>query len=393
MASAKKDFYEVLGVNRDVSPEELKKAYRKLAVKYHPDKNPGNKEAEESFKEITEAYEVLSDSTKRQRYDQFGHQAFSGGGGAGGGAGFGGIDLEEALRTFMGAFGGGGGSIFDEFFGGGGGRRASSGRGNDLRFDLEVDFEEAVFGSEREVSFHVQDACETCGGSGAAEGSRREVCGRCGGTGYVISGNGFIQMRQPCSACAGAGEVINNPCKTCSGSGRHRKKRSLQIKIPPGVETGSRLRIRGKGESGNRGGQPGDLYVVIHVRAHDVFERRDMDIVLEQPIPFHIAVLGGEIAIPTLHGNAKLKIPAGTETGKVFRLKGKGVTGIRGVRDGDQHVIVRIEVPTRLNTKQKKMLADFGESLSEVNHDSIKDFKKRITRFFERKKSLETKAP
>lgn len=388
MPQTKRDYYEVLGVARDVSEGDLKKSYRKLALKYHPDKNPNDKDAEEHFKDITEAYEVLSDASKRQKYDQFGHQAFSPGAGAGAG-GFGGIDLEEALRTFMGAFGGGGGgSIFDEFFGTSSRRGASSNRGNDLRFDLEIDFEEAVFGSEREVSFSVMDACETCDGSGAAAGSQRETCSRCGGSGQVISGNGFIQMRQVCSACGGSGEVITKPCTDCGGSGRTKRKRSLTIRIPAGVETGSRLRVRGKGESGGRGGPPGDLFIVMHIRPHDIFERRDMDIVIEHPIAFHVAALGGEIQVPTIHGNAKLKIPAGTESGKVFRIKGKGVTGISGMRDGDQHVLVKIEVPTRLNGKQKKLLDEFGQSLSESNHDNIKEFTRRIARFVERKKTL-----
>lgn len=394
MTTTKKDFYELLGVSRDASEDEIKKAYRKMAVKYHPDKNPGDKTAEEKFKEVTEAYEILSDSQKRQQYDQFGHQAFAPGGGAAYGGGFGGVDLEEALRTFMGAFGGGGGgSIFDDLFGGGGrrGRAEHSGRGNDLRFDLEIDFEEAVFGSEREVTFTVMDQCETCTGSGAEPGSKREVCGRCGGTGYVISGNGFIQMRQGCSACGGSGEVVNNPCKPCSGSGRIRNKRALTIKIPAGVETGSRLRVKGKGEGGMRGGPPGDLFVVIHVKDHAVFKRNDNDIILEQPIPFHVAALGGEIEVPTLHGNAKLKIPAGTETGKAFRLKGKGITGVRGARDGDHHVVIEIQVPTRLSGKQKKLLSEFGDSLSDTNHDGIKSFIKQISRFIDRKQALKNR--
>jgi len=389
----KRDYYDVLGVDRGVGADELKKAYRKLAVQFHPDKNPGDKEAEEKFKEITEAYEILSNADKRQQYDQFGHQAFgSGSGGGFGGGGFG-IDLEEALRTFMGNFGGAG-SIFDDFFGGGGGGRGGardgSSRGADLRFDLEIDFEESVFGSEREISFPVMDACTDCGGSGAAKGSQKSVCNRCGGQGVVVSSNGFFHMRQACTACGGSGEVIGTPCSGCRGSGRVKGRRTLTLKIPKGVETGSRLRVRGKGEGGSRGGSPGDLYVVLHVKSHDLFNRSDLDIFLEYPVPFHTAALGGEVEVPTIHGPAKLKIPSGTETGKVFRLRGKGVTGIKGYRDGDQHISVVVQVPTRLSGRQKKALAEFGESLSEANHDRIKRFGRGVQEFFKRKHSIES---
>ncbi len=386
MSAKKQDFYELLGVERGSSQDEIKKAYRKLAVKYHPDKNPGDKVAEEKFKEITEAYEVLSDEQKRARYDQYGHQAFGGGGG--GGAGFGGIDLEEALRTFMGNFGGGG-SIFDDFFGGGqrGGGRDAATRGSDLRFDLEIDFEESVFGSERDISFPVMDACEHCQGSGGEPGARRESCARCQGQGHVVSSNGFFHVRQVCSNCGGTGQVFSKQCSACRGQGRTRTQRKLTLKIPPGVETGSRLRVKGKGESGGRGGPAGDLYVVLHVRPHELFQRRDLDIFIEFPLPFHVAALGGEIEVPTIHGNAKLKSPAGTESGKTFRIRGKGIAGIRGYPDGDHLVMVSVEVPTRLNSKQKKLLEEFGESLNESNQDRIKQFLGRARDFFDRRKS------
>lgn len=393
MAQEKQDYYELLGVDRSAAPEELKKAYRKLAIQFHPDKNPGDKEAEEKFKEITEAYEVLSDAEKRQQYDQFGHQAFGPGrnGFGGGGGGFG-IDLEEALRTFMGNFGGAG-SIFDDFFGGGGrggGARDGASRGADLRFDLEIDFEESVFGSEREISFPVMDACTECGGTGAAKGSQKTTCSRCGGQGVVVSSNGFFHMRQSCSACGGSGEVIATPCSSCRGNGRVKSRRTLSLKIPKGVETGSRLRVRGKGEGGARGGPAGDLYVVLHVKNHELFQRSDLDIFLEYPVPFHIAAIGGEIEVPTIHGHAKIKVPAGTESGKVFRLRGKGVTGIKGYRDGDQHVSVVVEVPTRLSGRQKKMLAEFGDTLTEANHDRHKRFRKVMAEFFKRKRAIES---
>ncbi|HEY8240080.1 MAG TPA: molecular chaperone DnaJ, partial [Kiritimatiellia bacterium] len=298
MAGPKKDYYEILGVSKGASADDIKKAYRKLAIQFHPDKNPGNKEAEEKFKEISESYEVLSDADKRAKYDQFGHAAFGGGGGGGFQGGFEHIDLEEALRTFMGAFGGGGGgSIFEDFFSGGGGRgsRDSASRGSDLRFDLEIDFEEAVFGSQREITLSLLDECGTCKGTGAEPGSKRDTCKRCNGAGMVISSNGFFQVRQTCPTCGGAGETISKPCRDCRGEGRVKGRRTLSLKIPAGVETGSRLRLAGKGEGGSRGGQAGDLYVVLHVRPHAFFQRRGEDIYSDMPIPVHIGIMGGEV--------------------------------------------------------------------------------------------------
>ena len=400
MPTQKKDYYELLGVKKDASDDDIKRAYRKLAVKYHPDKNPGDVEAEEHFKEITEAYEVLSDRQKRQKYDQFGHQAFgpgTGGGGAYGGGGFEGIDLEEALRTFMGAFGGGGGggggSIFDDFFGGGGGRRRSdrtaANRGNDLRFDLQIDFEEGVFGSHRDLTFSVMDECDRCKGSGAESGSKRETCPRCKGTGQSVSSNGFFHVRQACSACGGAGEILRNPCKECRGSGRVKARRTITVKIPPGVETGSRLRVAGKGENGVRGGPAGDLFVVIHVREHELFKRRDEDILIEIPVPYPTATLGGEIEVPTIHGYAKLKIPAATESGKVFRMRGRGLKGVGSYGNGDQHVVVRVETPERLNSAQKKALQAFAELLTDSNHPESERLRKQAKRFYERRDKLQ----
>jgi len=393
MADAKRDYYEVLGVSRDASADDIKKAYRKLAVKFHPDKNPGDKDAEEKFKEISEAYEILSDAQKRQQYDQFGHRAFGpGSGGMGGfGGGFGGIDLEEALRTFMGAFGGGGGgSIFDDFFGGGGGGRPrqASNRGADLRFDLEIDFEEAVLGSQRDISYPVLHECGTCKGSGAKPGSSVDTCKMCGGSGVVTTSNGFFHMRQPCRQCGGSGQVVAKPCRDCGGNGRVKGQTKLTLKIPPGVETGSRLRVGGKGEGGMRGGPAGDLYVVLHVRPHEIFQRRDVDIYCEVPIPVDVAALGGEVEVPTIHGYAKLKIPAGTNSGKVFRLRGKGITAGRGYGSGDQHVQVFVEVPTHLSGSQKRDLKALGGTLSESNHPQTKRFRKAADEFFERKKAM-----
>jgi molecular chaperone DnaJ len=390
MAPKNKDFYATLGVARDASAEELKKAYRKLAIQYHPDKNPGNKEAEEKFKEITEAYEILSDPDKRQRYDQFGSAAFGPGGGGGGfSGGFGGgIDLEEALRTFMGAMGGGG-SIFDDFFGGGG-RRASrdaSMRGADLRYDLEIEFEEAVFGSQHEMTLSLMDECPTCHGSGLGPDSKRETCRRCNGSGTVIMGNGFIQVRQTCPSCNGAGETITNPCRECRGEGRVKTRKNITLRIPAGVETGSRLRLAGKGEGGARGGPPGDLYVVVHVKPHPFFQRHGDDVIVEMPIPFDVAVLGGSIEVPTVQGYASLKIPSGTASGTVLRLKGKGITGVNGGRPGDQHVRVVVEVPTDLDRRQRKALEAFAAECTEDTYPQLKSARRIAEQFYHKRDS------
>ena len=390
MPAAKRDYYEVLGVARDASAEDIKKAYRKLALQFHPDKNPGNKEAEEKFKEISESYEVLSDPQKRQVYDQYGHRAFAPGGGGGGFGGFG-IDLEEALRTFMGAFGGGG-SIFDDFFGGGGrpqSRRDTASRGSDLRFDLEIDFEEAAFGSQREITLPIMEECSACKGSGAEAGSKKETCRRCSGHGMLIASNGFFQVRQTCPACGGTGQTIANPCRTCRGEGRVKGKRQISLRIPAGVETGSRLRIAGAGEGGTRGGVAGDLYVVLHVKTHDLFQRRDEDIYLEMPIPVHVAALGGEIDVPTIHGYTPLKIPAGTESGAVFRIRGKGVAGLHGIRNGDQHVRVTVEIPTHLNSAQKDLLKHLQDTLKNENHPRAREVIRQAEEFYSHKKAME----
>ncbi len=393
MAEPKKDYYEVLGVPRDADADAIKKAYRKLAIQYHPDKNPGNVAAEEKFKQISEAYEVLSDPEKRRRYDQFGHRAFAPGGGAGpgGGAygGFGGIDLEEALRTFMGAFGGGGGSIFDDFFHGGAREHGGRAAGADLRYDLEIDFEEAVLGSQRELTIPVNVECADCGGTGAERGSGQETCRHCGGRGVVVSSQGFIQFRQTCPVCRGAGRVTKRPCRACGGSGRVRERRTVSLKIPPGVETGSRLRLAGSGEPGQNGGPPGDLYVVLHVRPHDLFERHDQDILCEVPIPFAVATLGGEIEVPTVHGPAQLKIPAGTQSGTVFRLRGRGVVDPRSGLHGDHHARVVVEVPDRLSSRQRRAIEEMNATLADARFPLSARVKEKARQFYERKQKLE----
>jgi len=388
MSKTKRDYYEVLGVERGSTPEEIKKAYRKLAVKYHPDKNPGDKDAEEHFKEITEAYEILNDTEKRGQYDRFGHQAFGPGrGGAGGG--FGGVDLEEALRTFMGAFGGGGGSIFDDFFGG---HQRSSGemsnRGSDLRYDMEIDFEESAFGAEKTVTLPIHEACSACNGSGADSHSSRQSCKRCKGQGTLVSSTGFFQMRQTCPNCGGTGKVILNPCATCHGAGRVKERKTITLKIPAGVETGSRLRLTGKGEGGLRGGPSGDLYVVIHVKEHPLFKRNDEDIYCEYPVPLHVVALGGEIEVPTIHGFAKLKIPAGTTSGTVFRLRGKGIGGPHHGRPGDQHVMVVVETPKKLSGKQKRAMRDFAELSDDDNYPEHRRLHHIADKFYQHKEAI-----
>jgi len=389
--AANKDFYAVLGVEKTADAEEIKKAYRKLAVKYHPDKNPGDKSAEEKFKEISEAYEILSDPAKRQQYDRFGSQAFEGGGPGPGGFGFHGIDLEEALRVFMGATGESG-SIFDNIFGGGGGgrqRRSMANHGSDLRFDLEIDFEEAVLGSKRDIEYPVMQECQTCSGSGAQPGSKKHTCRQCGGSGAVAVSSGFFSVRQTCPSCGGTGETIEKACPACHGSGRVQGRNKLTLKIPPGVETGSRLRVGGKGEGGTRGGPPGDLYVVLHVRPHAVFQRQDDDIFCEVPIPYEAAALGGEIQVPTIHGYAKLKIPPGTPSGKIFRIRGKGVDIPQQFGKGDHHVRVRIEVPEHLSGSQKKLVRQLADDLTPDNYPEQRKFYAAADEFFRRKDRLD----
>lgn len=394
--SQKRDCYEVLGLARDASEDDVKKAYRKSAMKYHPDRNPGDKEAEEKFKEATEAYEILSSAELRQRYDQYGWGAFERGNGRGGFGGASHIDLEEAMRAFASAFGGGGGfggSFFESLFGGGmgGGERDRDGRGrgSDLRYDLEIDFEEAAFGSQRELSIQVVEDCEACHGTGADERSMRETCSKCGGRGMVVSSNGFFQVRQPCPHCGGTGEFIRNPCRKCNGEGRAKVPRKINLNIPAGVDTGSRMRLAGKGEGGARGGPPGDLFVVLHVREHALFSREGTDTRCEIPIPFHIAALGGEIQVPTLRGDVPLKIPAGTQPGKMFVLRGLGLPEVRGGGTGDHYVAVTIEVPTGLHGNAADLLAAFGAAVKESNHPRLAALRKKAAAFFSRRKTMD----
>jgi len=388
--AGKQDYYELLGVKRNASEGDIKKAYRKLAMKYHPDKNPGDKEAESRFKEISEAYEILSDPSKRQQYDRFGHEGLKSAFGPGG------FDFARDfthaadLQDILGSLFGEGGGLFDDFFGGGR-RRTREGpqKGSDLRFDLEIDLEEAAFGSERSVTLPMNQDCAKCHGSGVASGSRRETCKQCGGRGAVVAGGGFFQVRQTCPVCGGVGTIVRNPCRTCQGTGRVKTKKRLTLKIPKGVETGSRLRLAGKGEGGAHGGPPGDLYVVLHVAKHDVFGRTGDDLYCEVPVPFETAALGGEIQVPTIDGYAKLKLAEGTESGKVFRLRGKGIPNVEGYGRGDLHVRVVAEVPVKLSSKQKKVLGEFLQQRSESNYPEDKAFRRRADAFYERKQALE----
>ena len=379
MSRVKEDYYELLGVNRQATADEIKKAYRKLAVKHHPDKNPGNKEAEEMFKKISEAYEVLKDENKRAAYDRYGHAAFQQGAGrASGGGGF--HDPFDIFREVFNS-GGGGGGIFDEFFGGGGGGGGAQ-HGGDLRYDLEIGLEEAASGVEKEISFRKPVACDACHGSGAEPGSQSVRCTTCQGSGQVTSSRGFFSFRQTCPHCSGAGVRIEKPCRRCSGEGRVNASTKIKVRIPAGVDTGSKLRSAGNGEAGAMGGPAGDLYIVLHVADHDVFERQGDDLFCEIPIKFTLATLGGTIQVPTLFGRATLKIPLATQSGTTFRLKGKGMPNLRGGYSGDQLIRVHVEVPTSLSSEQRKKLEEFAVACGDADEPVAKSFIDKAKRFF-----------
>jgi molecular chaperone DnaJ len=374
---AKRDYYEVLGVDRNASEEEIKKAYRKLAVKLHPDKNPGDKSAEEKFKEIGEAYEALSDPQKRAAYDQYGHAAFDPRTRAGRGGGFYGGGFHDPFEIFREVFSGS--SIFEEFFGG---RHDPSQpqRGDDLRYDMEITLEEATLGCEKTISISKSVRCEVCDGSGMEHGSKARVCPTCGGHGVVLTSRGFISLRQTCPHCKGSGRIVEKPCKTCHGDGRHERNSEIKLRIPPGVDTGSRLRSTGNGEAGFRGGPAGDLYVILHVKPHEFFQRDGDDLVCEAPASFVQAALGAEIEVPTIDGKVSIKIPSGTQPGAAFRVKGKGVKNLQGYGHGDLHVRIQVEVPTHLNAEQKIKLREFaalsGEDADSLNKGILEKAKK-----------------
>jgi molecular chaperone DnaJ len=369
----RQDAYELLGVPRGASAEELKSAYRKLAMKYHPDRNPGDAEAEEHFKEISQAYDILIDPEKRAAYDRYGYAAFQG---AGSGGGF-----HDPFDLFREVFGAGGGGIFEHFFGGGAGA-AEPGRGADLRYDLEIKLEEAARGVEKEIELRMTGRCSSCGGSGAGPGARLHTCPTCRGRGQVIASRGFFQVAQPCPRCHGGGQMFDHPCKVCRGEGRAEVTSRIKLKIPAGIEDGSRLRSGGHGEAGLRGAPAGDLYVVIHVREHSVFLRDGDDLHCEIPVAFATAALGGEINVPTLDGKASVKIPAGTQSGTVFKLRGKGMPHLRGNGQGQLLVRVAVEVPTRLTAEQRGKLADFAASCGDQNTPLAKGFLERAREFF-----------
>ena len=391
--ATKRDYYEVLEVSRAASSEEIKKAYRRLAIKYHPDKNQGNKQAEEKFKELAEAYEVLSDENRRSQYDQFGFEGLKSAFGPGGfnfNRDFSHFsDFEDILGSLFG--GGGGGGIFEHFFNmsGRGGGRAGAARGADLRYDQEITFEEAMFGCEKEIVIPTSEACGACEGSGAEPGSKKETCRRCNGRGVVISEGGlggFFRVQQECSSCGGRGETVSRHCRVCGGSGMVKTRKSIQLKIPPGVDTGSRLRLSGKGEGGARGAPAGDLYVVLHVKPHDVFQRQGEHLIVDAPVSIDVAILGGDIQVPTLDGYAKLRVASGTEHGKVFRLRGKGVAEPMGRNRGDLLVRVLIEMPAALSSSQKKKLREFFELCGTSNYPRTTEFRKRAEDFVQRGK-------
>ncbi|CAG0938562.1 Chaperone protein DnaJ [Gallionellaceae bacterium] len=373
---SKKDYYEVLGVNRDASDEEIKKAYRKLAMKHHPDRNPDNPKAEEHFKEAKEAYEVLSDAQKRAAYDQYGHAASDAGMGAGGfgAGGAGGFDFADIF-----------GDIFGGGRGGSGRGRSNVHRGADLRYNLEITLEQAARGTETQIRVPTMAECETCHGSGAKPGTSPTTCTTCAGQGQVRMQQGFFSIQQACPRCHGSGKIVTSPCSACHGAGRIKQHKTLSVKIPAGVDNDDRIRLSGEGEHGSNGGPPGDLYVVIHIAPHAVFQRDHNDLHCEMPISFAIAALGGEIEIPTLDGSARIKIPAETQSGKIFRLRGKGIKGVRSTTYGDLHCHVMVETPANLTERQKELLREFeaiNQKDSERHSPRAKSWMDKVKEFF-----------
>lgn len=377
---SQRDYYEILGVNKNATEQDIKKAYRRMAMKYHPDRNPDNADAEAKFKEVKEAYEILSEPQKRSAYDQFGHAGVNGQG-AGGFGGFGG-----------GAGGFNFGDIFEDIFGGfGGGRQSSRTRaqpGADLRYTLEITLNQAVHGDTLQIKVPTYVTCDDCDGSGAKKGSKPETCRDCHGSGHIQMQQGFLAVQQTCPSCRGAGQTIKDPCQTCHGQGRTRKEKTLSIKIPAGVDNGDRIRLSGEGEAGMNGGPAGDLYVETYVQKHDVFERDGDHLYCDVPISFKMATLGGEIEVPTLEGRVKLKIPAGTQSGKRFRLRGKGVKSVRSYTTGDLMCRVMVETPVNLSAEQKSMIEAFDESLQtdgDKHNPETQGWFSKVKRFFEGK--------
>lgn len=368
MAHTKRDYYEVLEVERNATADDIKKAYRKCAMQHHPDRNPGDKKSEEKFKEATEAYQVLADAEKRRAYDQYGHAGLEGfAGGFTGAAGFG--DIFE--------------DIFEDFFGGG--QRRSRNRpqkGSDLKYDLELSFEEAVFGTEKKVTISREEACAACKGEGARPGTSRTTCPTCHGQGQVMAQSGFFSISRTCPKCHGQGSFIQHPCQDCKGHGRVAARRTVDVKVPAGVDNGLRLRVSGEGEAGHRGGPRGELYIDLHVHPHEIFTREGKNVLCTVPISFVQAALGAEIDVPTLGGTAKLKVPAGTQTGKSFRLKGKGIASLRGGDLGDEEITVVVETPAHLSDKQKELLKEFSRLSGEKVNPLSASFMEKVKRIF-----------
>ncbi|UCD18379.1 MAG: molecular chaperone DnaJ [Candidatus Zixiibacteriota bacterium] len=381
---SERDYYEVLGVSRSAPEDEIKSAYRKLALKYHPDRNPGDKTAEERFKEATEAYEVLKDPQKRQTYDQFGHAGLSGAGAGFGGAGFGGFDLSDALRAFMRDFGGfgTGGGIFDEFFGGGAGSQERYNRGEDLRARLELTLEEIQTGVEKTLRVRRLEACDVCSGSGLAPGASRQTCPDCRGAGQIRTLSrtflGTIQQVKTCPRCRGAGETITSPCASCHGEGRVRGVSRIKVRVPAGISSGNYMTLEGKGNIGKNDGQPGNLIVVFEEKEHKIFTRQGNNVICQIPISFTLAALGGEISVPTLNGNHTLKVPAGTQSGKVFRLRSKGIPHLHAHGSGDELVQVAVWTPTKLSGEDKQLLQELDKSPSFTPPESDKSFFRKL---------------
>ena len=373
---AKQDYYEILGVSKTAEEREIKKAYKRLAMKFHPDRNQGDKEAEAKFKEIKEAYEILTDAQKRAAYDQYGHAAFEQGGMGGGAGGYGGgADFSDIF-----------GDVFGDIFGGGRGRQRAS-RGADLRYNMDLTLEEAVRGVTKEIRIPTLEECDICHGSGAKAGSQPQTCPTCHGSGQVQMRQGFFAVQQTCPHCQGRGTLIKDPCNKCHGHGRVEKTKTLSVKIPAGVDTGDRIRLTGEGEAGEHGAPAGDLYVQVQVKQHAIFEREGNNLYCEVPINFSMAALGGEIEVPTLDGRVKLKIPGETQTGKLFRMRGKGVKSVRGGVQGDLLCRVVVETPVGLNEKQKQLLKDlqesFGGPTGENNSPRSKSFFDGVKKFFD----------
>ena len=376
--AAKRDFYEILGLNRDASDEDIKKSYRKLAMKYHPDRNPDSKESEEKFKEAKEAYEILSEPDKRRAYDAYGHAGVSQQGGGGGGEGFGGFS-----ESF--------GDIFGEIFGNRGGGRGGNQvyRGADLRYNLEITLEQAARGTETKIRIPALEACEPCKGTGAKPGTQPKTCPTCAGAGQVRMQQGFFSVQQGCPTCHATGKVVSDPCNVCHGAGRIKQHKTLSVKIPSGVDTGDRIRLSAEGEAGVNGGPPGDLYVVVQLKAHTVFQRDGADLHCEMPISFTVAALGAEITIPTLEGEAKIKIPAETQSGQTFRLRGKGIKPVRQTSSGDLMCHVVVETPVRLTDRQRELLRE----LEEINVRDGDKHNPRAKGFMDKVKAFFTPSP